>query len=42
MQRIRYFLLAIVCFFAAILIPGTFVNRLLSTLMCTVLSFKGT
>jgi len=40
MQRIRYFLLAIVCFFTAILIPGTFVNRLLSTLMCAVFSFN--
>ncbi|MBD2485494.1 VWD domain-containing protein [Planktothrix sp. FACHB-1365] len=40
MQRIRYFLLAIVCFLTAILIPGTFVNRLFSTVMCAVFSFN--
>lgn len=46
MRRIRLFALGIVSFFAvlmsALLAPGTFVNRALSTAICAVFSFNST
>lgn len=42
MGRIRFVVVAIVCFFAAILAPGTWINRAFSAALCAVFSFSST